>query len=225
MASEHKKIGRSRAPLADCTNSPRNSAISRPRRACGAYDSPSINAQFTFKLPADPQKRPNNVEDATTPAGHLRESSSSEHNLSTPQPVLPAVDTSRLPEENEGEVFGDVRVYSKRRQTRGRALKNLPSSCPPLRRPSSESSAVERSLQYTKQGADDRKRRPTDAATDSPESGRMKKVQRRRNSMPANEGGFSFPESFVREQQTHFAEVDAFVLQEEELSDDSSKWH
>lgn len=221
MASEHKKIGSSRAPLADCTNTPPTS-ISRPRRACGTYASPSTNSQFTFKLPTDPQKRPNNVEDATTPVGHLRENSSSEHSLSTPQAVLPAVDTSRLPEENEDDVFSDFRVYSKRRQTRGRALKNLPSSCPPPRRPSRESPAVERSLQYRKQGADVRKRHPTDAATDSSESGRLKKVQRRRNSMPANGGRLSSRESFVCEQQAHFAEVDAFDLQEEELSDGSS---
>jgi len=40
--------------------------------------------------------------------------------------------------------------------------------------------------------------------------------------MPADGGRCSVPESFVREQQAHFAEIDAFVLQEEELSDDSS---
>jgi len=221
MASEHKKFGKNRAPLADCTNTPPKS-ISRPRRACGAYASPSINAQFTFKLPADPENRPNNVENAATPEGHLRENSSSGHNFSTPQAVLPAVDTSPLAKENEDESFTDFRVYSKRRQTKGRALGTLSLSCPPLRRPSSQSPAVERSHQYRNQGADVRKRRPIDTSTDLPESGSLKKVQRRRNSMPSNGGRCSFPESFVREQQAHFAEVDAFALQEEELSDGSS---
>jgi len=221
MASDKKQIRRNGAPLADCTNTP-SLSLPRPRRACGAYASPSINAQFTFKRPADPENRPNDVEDAVTPVRHLREISSSEHNFSTPQEVLPAVDSSRLPEDNEDVGFSDFRVYSKRRQTKGRALETLSLSCPPLRRPSSKSPAVERSHQYINQRADVRKRRPIDASTDLPESGRLEKVQRRRNSMPANGGKCSFPESFVREQQARFAEVDAFVLQEEELSDDSS---
>lgn len=220
MAPEHKEIGRSRAPLVDCTNTPPIS-ISRPRRARGAYASPSINTQFTLKRPADPDNRANNVEDAATPTGHLRENSSSDHNFITPQAVSPAVVTSQLTEENEDEGLSDFRVYNKRCQTKGRALETWSLSCPPPRRPSSESPAVERSHKYRNQGADVRKRRPIDASTDLPESGRPK-VQRRRNSMPKDGGGCTLPESFVHEQQAHYAEVDAFVLQEEELSDDSS---
>lgn len=218
MASEHKNIGKRRAPLADCTNTP---PLSRPRRACGAYASPAIDAQFTLKRSADPENESNDVESTATPACHLRENSSSDQNFSTPQTVLPAVDSSPVPKENEDESFTDFRVYSKRRRSKGRTLETLSSSCPPLRRPPSDSPAVERSQQYRSQSAEVRKRRPIDASIDLPESGRLK-VQRRRNLMPADGGRGSIPESFVREQQAHFAEIDAFPLQEEELSDDSS---
>lgn len=219
MASEHKNIGKRRSPLADCTNTP---PLSRPRRACGAYASPTIDAQFTLKRFADPENQSNDVESTATPACHLTENSSSDQNFSTPQTVLPAVDSSPLPKENENESFTDFRVYSKRRRSKGRALETLSSSCPPLRRPSSDSPAVKRSHKYISQSAEVRKRRPIDASTDLTESGRLKKVQRRRNLIPADGGRCSFPESFVREQQAHFAEIDAFALQEEELSDDSS---
>jgi len=173
MASEHKNIGKRRAPLADCTNTP---PLSRPRRACGAYASPAIDAQFIRKRPADPENQSNDAESTTTPACHLRKNSNSNQNFSTPQTVLPAVDVSPLPKENEGECFTDFRVYSKRRRSKGRALETLSSSCPPLRRPSSDSPAVERRHRYRSQSTEVRKRRPIDDSTDLPEAGRLKKV-------------------------------------------------
>eukprot|EP01018_Ginkgo_biloba_P028819 Gb_06514 [translate_table: standard] len=141
-----------------------------------------------------------------------------DQNLRTPQAVLPAVYSSRFTEDSDESGFPDIRVYSKRRQTEGESAEKLSLSCPPLGRAALRSDTEKRGHKCRDHRSQIPKRRSMYVSTDFPESGKPK-VQRRRNSMPERGGKHSLPEDFIREQRAHFAEIDAFELQEEDLSD------
>eukprot|EP01018_Ginkgo_biloba_P015152 Gb_26916 [translate_table: standard] len=241
MASEDKRR-KIRRVLADCTNT----ITPTHRRSCSGKgnDEPKQGQRSTRKkfnrvkqpLSNDSENHShfsaevsarcslsnsNNSDDPTilhiTPLEDREDEDSArdEENIRTPQAILPAVDSFRYPEGNDEGGFQDYRVYSKRRLLEDRTVL----SCPPLGRTFLGSAAVERSQKYRDHGAQIWKRRSTYLSSDFCESGMPERVELRRISMPAHGRKYSLPEDFICQQQAHFAEVDAFVLQEEDLSD------
>ncbi|XP_058110555.1 uncharacterized protein LOC131253540 isoform X3 [Magnolia sinica] len=124
-------------------------------------------------------------------------------------PTNPEPDSSRASENVEWEDFEQLKIYNRRSiqgKNKGKAVAAaVPSSCPPARRI--------RSLGNRLKSHDDVDLSKTLSVP------RPKSKKKRRHSMPEDPAVHVLSQDFIDKQRAYFAEIDAFELQEEEVSE------
>eukprot|EP00252_Welwitschia_mirabilis_P010485 TRINITY_DN2377_c0_g1_i1.p1 TRINITY_DN2377_c0_g1~~TRINITY_DN2377_c0_g1_i1.p1 ORF type:complete len:193 (+),score=36.82 TRINITY_DN2377_c0_g1_i1:191-769(+) len=177
--------------LTDTTNAP---PLLRPRRSCASYSS---NESPGLGIASDKE----NEKKCNLSVSNSTSQEQQEEGFRTPQTVQTASNR-----DADTETFMNFKVYSKQRE------RILVRTCPPLGR--------------TKPASRRNHRAEIEEASSNKSKGLSKSCSRKKLHRPKFSETLvrekpALPESFVQEQKAHFAEIDAFDLQEEEVSGDS----